>query len=194
MINKMENKLSELRNQIETDNEKFNAMTPAEKRVVIAQDCLIRLDIGQIRPSMSVFVNRVSLLESIEVETDSKCYSLKQYLNNQMPTCVACAKGSLFLSYVGRVNDVTFGELSGGNSLQDRNHTKLLEIFSVEQLAAIECAFEGMQYIETDLIGNRIRLENIDGLYDFRDNFNNSRERMIGICKNIIENNGTFVW
>lgn len=201
-----------LAKKIEADNAKFDKATDAEKRVIIAEDCLIRIELGQIRPETGNFCSmppnqEVNIKQILDVETQR--------------VCSACAKGSLFMAYLGRVNNFTKHNLINGNEEDGKPHLKLLEIFDLSQLALIEFAFEGKLYInkESDL-------EDLyfDSVCNFRDKVikdNNFEVKRIeyddychdihfaecstevytqfdylmikAICNNIIENKGEFV-
>lgn len=188
-------KLESLKEKIESQNAEFDAMTNAEKRVAVAQDCLDRIEIGQIHPDGGLFFSKQVFNASFNENEEIVCsWNLKDVLNSEIPTCSACAKGGLFLSYVGRVNNYSIGDISDGNDELNNNHKKLLEIFDIEQLSAIEFAFEGRQHIHNDLNGNKIYHKKYDELYSFSDKFTTYKDLMIDICKNIIENKGTFVW
>lgn len=188
-------KLQNLKEKIDADNEAFDNMTNEEKRVVIAQDCLDRIDIGQIKPRKSRFLctvygghfNNSSIADN----------SVKDVINNNNDfECRACAKGSLFLSYVGRVNKVNFGDIRDDNEVYDADHQKLLEIFSLRQLALIEYFFEGRQYIHVDEDGKDIHFSREDDINvtALRNRLeNDGRSILYYICNNIIKNEGTFI-
>ncbi len=184
--------LKALAKKIELENAAFEKMTQAEKRVVIAKDCLARIEIKQIVPNFQRFCRINSLY-------DAENISIKETINTvNKEICTACAKGSLFMSYVGRVNNYQFSEIDGGNGVDDSEHVKLLELFSLEQLALIETVFEGDQYIHKDETHEYIRLD-FEKIKAFRIEHNNvfeeskSTQLLIAICENMIANNGTFI-
>lgn len=128
-----------LAKKIEEENAIFEAATPAEKRVTIAYDCLARIEMGQIVTANNYFCS---------IDTDVKIDdSLKQALAEKKQVCSACAKGSLFMSYIGRVNNYIKHSSRVGNEENNVEHEKLLEIFTLDQLALIEFVFEGTQHI-----------------------------------------------
>ena len=181
-------KLIKLAEKIEKNNEAFKALTKPQKRVVIAKDCLARIDIGQINPNGGFLIRNID---------DVIAYggSLQGVLNN--PTdlvCQACAKGGLFLSLVGRVNKYESNNLVGVNSINNPEHQKLLTIFTPRQLAYIELAFEGSKFLH-GYRGNDIDFTNVEyqkaRVFCLSFNSDNTK-RMIAICKNIIKNKGTF--
>jgi hypothetical protein len=193
----MKNDLT-LKEKIEKENEAFLNMSKADKIVRIAEDCIVRIQLNQITASKG---NVTRFNESFKSERD-----LKNIVNDGV-TCSACAKGGLFLSYVGRVNNFCYGDLQNKNAIRDNEHTKLLEIFSVEQLALIEAAFEGKQYLHEISLKGQVRkyrtfFRKHGGTYDYyqgkldfdeADSTNeNSNKRLIAICENIIKNKGVF--
>jgi hypothetical protein len=188
-----------LKERIEVENLVFLNMNKNEKIVRIAEDCIERIQLNQIIASKG---NVVMFNHYFKPNND-----LKNIVNDGV-TCSACAKGGLFLSYVGRVNNFSYGDLQGNNSLYDNEHSKLLEIFSIEQLALIEAAFEGKQCLHSVSLRGKVRkyraffrkhggtYDSYQGKIDFdvaESTDENSNKRLIAICENIIENKGTFV-
>lgn len=175
--------------EIEASNEAFNKMSKAEKRVQIARDCLKRIQLNQfnIHTGVTCWIDN-------NYDRNISNVSVKEILSKKrIPTCEVCAKGGLFLSYVGRVNDFTFGEIQNASSLHSTEMKKLREIFEDIQLEAIETAFEisiiSYQYIDEDDIDFITSCAN----YRSRAELSEDVEAMISICKNIIKNNGEFV-
>lgn len=182
--------VSSLAERIKADNEKFAKATKAEKRVIIAQDCLDRIRLAQIQPKFGSFC-------SLKVRRP-EFTSLKAVLDTEeQQVCSSCAKGSLFMSYLGRVNQFTFNDLlyNSGNSAYDDSHLKLLEIFTKKQLSLIEFFFEGEQYIyktfkfDKDII--EAYRERIIGGFDHR-TLEGANLMLTELCNNIIKNKGSF--
>ncbi len=178
----MEN-LKELFKSIEEQNEVFNTSSKAEKRVMIAQDCLVRIKLNQLKSNKGrMFTN------NLFVNTDGDT-SLKSLLNKDKNPlkCSVCAKGGLFMSYVGRVNECPVYDVSDDTGLNSKPMRKLLEIFSAKQLSLIETAFEGDTFSwNKTLSDNYVRKA-----LRFFDRYN-VKNRLGAICENIIENKGTF--
>lgn len=193
--------LSKLNKQIQKENDLFEKMSKAEKRIVIAKDCLLRIQLGQLEVESGYF----GIIPNIY--TFGEC-DIKTVINNnvvndtKMLPCSGCAKGSLFFGYVGRVNNFKVNNFSGRNYENNSEHEKLLEIFSLKQLAMIEFAFEGLQYISGVELGNeddiRAFFTKHGGVYDEDGDTNDeatketATTRFIAICENIIKNKGTF--
>lgn len=222
----MKTKLSvgSLAEKIARDNEKFAKARPATKRVIVAKDCLSRIKIGQIGAVTGHFCSvDYGSLEDFDGFNGRGETSIKDVLNStpdNLMVCEGCAKGSLLMSYLGRVNEFTFDDLQNGNDSRDKSHEKLLQLFSKEQLTLIETFFEGTQCIfhgEVKIDRDAVdayrkeffnRPENIklsdnpemavdydDYEFDYDDYSNGIEGKilMIEICKNIIANKGTFV-
>lgn len=201
--------IKELAEKIKLENKAFAKASPEEKRVIIAQDCIARIRAKQIIAKRGRFIGNYD-----EVLAPLKNKSLKSVLNVNIPECEVCAKGGLFLSYVGRVNDFKTCRIDLGNSRYNNEHVKLLELFSLEQLSIIEIAFEGAKFI-TPTFETYLEEQNFKKLLTKAIDFYkksgglvkpsgnpidveyetielDAEKRLIKICKNIIRNKGTF--
>lgn len=187
--------IKELSEKIERENEAFNNLTDAEKRVKVAEDCLLRIQSGQLIPETSHIMKALGGI----YEGDP----IKDRVNNPDAgvECEVCAKGGLFMSYIGRVNKTSY-ENRGTGYLGDWFHLILAEIFTERQIAYIEYAFEGKQYLHFNSDGNRIYFtpKEQDKAEEFNNSFGNpdtekfqAGECLISICENIITNNGDFI-
>lgn len=196
--------IKDLIENIEANNGKFEKLSKAKKRVVVAQDCLDRIKAGQFQPERNKFIDDRDLSRlvtgndiyvNLENVVSVESCSLKDRIN-EIPKCTACAKGSLFLAFIGRANnfDVNDVNFRNNNATNDNFHAKLLEIFDIKQLALIEFAFEKRLYMKVDLEGNAINFteKTVDKAVEFFKFYDGSENRMIGICENIIKNKGTF--
>ena len=193
--------LKNLNTIIEKNNLEFERMSKAEKRVTIAEDCITRINIDQIKPKQGLFISQIDFYgrfngfdEHCEMDYMSEYDNdVKEIINSSPITCSACVKGALFLSYVGRVNNVR--KINNSVSILDSEHQKLLELFSSRQLAMIEYAFEGYQFLYVDENGNKIIFsdEELNKLTNFYLKNASNVEAMIAICENIIENKGEFI-
>ncbi len=178
--------LKQLVKKIAKDNTKFAKMSKADKRIEIAQDCIVRIkqeqlivETGRVITYNADWVNNESIMT--EINDDSCDFE-----------CTVCAKGALFMSYVGRVNDFNFVQIEDDTYHSTREIKKLLEIFTDKQLILIETYFEGRQVVK-EYKGNCFYFD--DDVIDYAYNFElktKSDTRLIMICENIIENNGTF--
>lgn len=173
--------IKELSDEIERDNLIFEGLSPAEKRMKVAQDALLRIKFHQLKPRTGAFAQYSGKFWGVPI---------KDILNDELEevVCTVCAKGALFMSYVGRVNKETFTQWGMSNDPTSDEHKKLREIFDNRQLAAIEYAFEGQQFINS-VVFSRSERADFENFY-----FNNSSdvERLKLICENIIANKGEF--
>ena len=208
--------LKELSDKIKAENELFLSLPNNEKKIIIAKDCLARIKFSQLKPICGMFAET----NHLKIVFDDK-KSLQSVLNEEVISCDVCAKGGLFLSYIGRVNQVTIDGLGPtSNNITDGNHSKLLEIFTPEEISYIEMAFEGHQYLRYNLENDRIEFTpkeiikarkfyikhggNFNGdvndtsaytSFVTRTTFNaplDNSKRLQAICRNIIRNNGEF--
>lgn len=169
--------------KIQETNEIFNNSTPEQKRVMIAKDVIERLELRMLVAWKGCIIK--ALESSVGTPID---VPINQHNVNNL-TCEVCAKGGLLASYVGRVNNYDFIR-SHNNFDSNPEHRKLLEVFSIEQLALIEAAFEGCFYLEN------VKFKDDDlmkALSFFNAYAYDANERLIAICENIIKNNGEFV-
>lgn len=190
-----ENKLDFLK-KIEESNEAFNKASKAVKRMIIAQDCIDRIKLDLIKAETGQVIYEYEIEEFAEsIGYNEKTCDLKPLINNPSLTCEVCAKGGLFIAYVGRVNKFKLSKLNGGeNNSDDVQHKKLRQIFTTRQLALIEYAFEGRQCLAYDEKGDDICFDYDEktNAYRYKTRYNDKDERLIAICENIIYNKGTF--
>lgn len=170
---KSKKELQQFIKKIEETNKIFNESTKAQKRVMIAQDCIDRIKCNLLTANTGSFISYQGC-------------KIDQKLVNTT-TCQVCAKGGLFASYIGRVNN--FSDECLGNHERNEAHKKLLEVFTLRQLAIIEYAFEGTQYIYSVSLTTDME-DKLEEFYE--ENYEDDDQRLIKICENIIKNKGTF--
>jgi len=168
---------------VNTTNKAFSKANKARKRVLIAKDVILRVALNNVNIKTGNFLSKSDFLHAL-----NRQLSFKDVLNNNNETCKVCAKGALFCSIIGRINNVTINDIQGDrNSLIDNNHKQLLKYFSAEQLDMIETAFESGSYL------NIISADAKDKCVEFYKQYTYPTDRLIAICENIINNKGTFV-
>jgi hypothetical protein len=202
-MNIIKEQLAELNSKIEQSNEEFLQASPAKKRMILAQDVLDRIDIGQLKPDrLGSTVQMVTKNHYTDGGYDdvylayysNKDVSIKESLQNPTVQCQVCAKGGMFLSLIGRVNEFTWRDFSPFTNHNLPPQQKLLEIFSERMLAAIEAAFEGGTHVDVDLLGRLLWVETDHFEFNrYYCNYDNSNDRLKAICENIIQNEGSFV-
>lgn len=189
---KFEKKRSLFLKKIEKTNSIFEAASPEEKRVMIAKDVLERIKLNMFHVKRGNFCTLYT--DGLDIEVS------KETLNET--ECRVCAKGGLFVAFVGRANN--FNHKFDGhrihpgfnNQSDNQAHTKLGELFSLRQLCLIEYVFEGSKYIYYDENVEYISFtdEEQTKIHKFRDKFEFDAERILkAICRNIIRNNGEFI-
>ena len=160
--------------------EDFDKLSESEKRISVIKDVLSRISIGQIKPHTGAFCSFRSVLLSEKLSSE---------LENPKLHCESCAKGSLFLSYIGIVNNYNSKLYFVDGQNNDSNEMMMLSnIFTSKQLSLIETAFENCYY---DWNEQLTQLE-ISSCCTFANKYKGDNKRLIAICENIIENKGSF--
>ncbi len=163
----------------------FDKLSLSKQQMAVAQDVLDRVKFKQIIPSGGQFCSRFN-----EDDETKKLPQLSEKLKSTNTTCIVCAKGGLFMAYIGIVNNYEKPKLfCNAESIRFPEMEALSEIFSFEQLALIETAFEGTTFGWNVELTGRQELD----CYDFNKAYTNDNDRLIAICKNIIKNKGTFI-
>lgn len=200
--------------QIKASNEAFKKLSGAKKRVLIAKDVLNQLGTGRIRARAGVYLRGEAKAEFERIPTDYgydrivvKADTEVQQLIQSMPSCTACALGSVFACAVSVADDLKVSELrnrphssTGAAGMQeaymdmrgDEMYTYLERFFSKRQLSLIETAFE--RHPSGDFRDHYGEMPKVckaamkfGGRYPRAD-----RERMSAIMRNIIRNKGMF--
>jgi hypothetical protein len=176
-------------------NAQYEAATPAERRVMVAQDVIAALTAKQIVAESGVYLTVQDEYASDVIDS----FGLQEAASFQntiadLPPCNVCAKGAIFVCAVARQNRVTneqafrpFSKWTGTDM-----EPLLAGLFSAEQLALIEREFEGRAQDE-ELVDDELAM----GLFSLDDNDDpeplySDEARMIKIMENIIANGGTF--
>jgi hypothetical protein len=178
----------------------FNQLSKKEQIRLIALDVLQQLDKGTFIPSTRLYLN-LKLPETSESQT----ITLSRM--NTDATCYACAIGGAFLSLCNltQTNKKNIKSLEcivrqHGENDDERNEygfseemmrVNLSQIFSHEQLALIETAFEAKNFEDRRTRGVNERL--LKAAVRFGDKYTNPKNRLIAIMRNILENNGCFI-
>ena len=188
-INNTENLFAKnisLNEYIGLTNKAFMKANKARRRVLIVKDALIRFDLQNLKLIHGNYVNLHDNSSVRPYSTDS----FKDFINTDNTICNVCAKGALFCSIVGRVNNVLAKDAlnsAWSNNSGDKPHELLLKYFDVKQLDMIETAYEGRSYLHEmdDFTENKC--------VSYYKAFNNDNDRFMAICNNIIKNKGEFI-
>jgi hypothetical protein len=190
---------------VEETNAEFEQANQNRKRVMLAEDVLQRIALGQMIPTNYTGVAIFEFDDAGDIDYDQQCtindqiderkrVSIKKTLDTGIQ-CKVCAKGGLFVSYIARVNKMTWASWVNDTTHTTASMKKLRQIFSEKQLAMIEGAYEGDVLIEKDVKGRKMFTDDEETIISvFRNEYNNDPiQTLHAICENIIENNGTFV-
>lgn len=206
---------------IKRDNAKFAKLSPAKKRVLIAEDVLAQMSMGYIKPVHETFATFKKHLPKNKPELQ-----LQEFLNKQK-SCEVCGIGSLFVCAVRRFDNLVVSkvlktskaDLLAGKAMEDDSEkddsdyvtiTTVLQylkaFFSEDQIMYIEIAFESGNgyYHDKPSYGTKEyeKFHLAENYFNDSDEFIRSCEdssdglsaeiRMKLIMQNIIKNRGTF--
>lgn len=153
---------------IEATNAAFKEMTLEQKRVQIAKDVLLQLEVGRIQAASTYFSNNE--IERIVYngmrDPDSVRGEELRDLFKKMPNCLSCAMGAIFVAVVDREDDLTVAEtLDRGGPCNRRAQEAYLAvkrtIFSSDDLDNIEEAFEKNPGFCPAFEGSRQRMQRV---------------------------------
>ncbi len=171
--------------------EKFNELTDSEKQIAVAKDVLYRINIKQLLPKKSLFCgfNNGVIIDGEQLSTVLKRPNLQ---------CTVCAKGGLFLSYIGIVNDYKLKDsrIHNGEANTSKEMDLLSDVFSKKQLTLIETSFEGRLYPWNESLTEKEENKCLAFYGKYKDTAHEGKLDntvvLIAICKNIIKNKGEF--
>lgn len=162
---------------------KFQAASPAEKRVIIAKDVLAQVAMKKLVPANGHW------LRGYESSDLSKQLDVAI---READSCSACAAGAIFACAVMRKDDITISRAGGlpGDEVDppgivdsDPIWSYLRNIFPTGMLDAIETAFER---------GGGATYHSYEAAH-FAPRAKSPKARMVAIMNNIIENKGDFI-
>lgn len=164
-------------------NARFLKATPAQQRVMVAQDVIEAIDAGEFVPASGTYLWQGmprfrEETRSVEIE----------------PRCVGCALGATFAAFFGLLGRKMPLKRNNSGDIHFLDATTMREtlqgLFGLEQLLHMECAFEGWNRDASAYGTNETFVFNRDGnmmrLYD-------DAECLRRVMRNVIRNRGTFV-
>lgn len=188
----------------------FQKLSKAKKAVLVAKDVLEQLAAKKYRANTG---NYISFDGQIPFEGDIKSNF------DKLPSCKVCALGSMLLSCTKLGNVLTTDDIDtsvGHSDLTSSDNVRVLfdSIFSNKQLLLIETAFEG--YNDWKYMSNSDEFKEYEKDFEYyqsADRYGDDETlsfeeasactkfymkyrkdvRLIAICNNIIENDGTFI-
>ena len=182
--------MSKVFKKIQESNKEFEKATKAEKRVMIAKDCLDYISKNHLKAKTgNTFARGLLAISSSN--------SIQATFGEE--TCTVCAKGALFFGAIMRNGDCTYNNvISSQYDGKNDDYEPLLKFFSHKQLALIETAFEGQCYEHRNEKGREvgrmdiITCDEFNSAEHFYHAYITDTLRFRGILENIIENKGWF--
>lgn len=165
----------------------FSQLSAEEKRIAIAKDVIARIKVSQFKPIRG-WIWKFSDKQMRETNPLKPLHEIVLEKQN----CSVCAKGALFMSCVGFTNNMLFDDVRDRQSQFDdeKQQKSITKVFSKTQLEMIETSYEKKYFGWNYTLLNKQKEQ--EKCIAFGKKFGNDKDRMIGICKNIIKNNGTF--
>lgn len=191
---------------INENNKKFKSSSKAQKRVLIAQDVIDRINLKQYKASNG---NWLSVYEAENYKEQFQTAVIENKV-----TCQCCALGGLMASCVVFKNDLTVEQTEYKSDYCDIFASEddvigIKGIFETKQLELIELAFEkGKGFYKLDSKENKEDVES--GWLDerqiinlkkkpkakdaiaFGKRFRSPKQRLLAIMENIVKNKGEF--
>lgn len=180
----------------------FNKLSKARKAVLVAEDVLLQIKAKKYVPKTDKYIAIIGEyfytreLNSRDIKTNFDI----------IPPCQVCALGSMLLSCTHLGNLLTFDDIiingSGMRDINNDNVKKLFKsIFDDKTLTLIETCFENTEKFNTigidnfgkDVLDVELSEEELQKCYIFYSKYKTDQTRLIGICNNIIKNNGVFI-
>jgi hypothetical protein len=172
---------------IEARNREFQAMTPEQKRVAIAEDVIRYLN------TKAIIAASGSYLKILNVPEKAVGTGIHTVIGSK--ECHACAIGSLFMASVGWRDGVNLDNRHRSSvdravrmDDDDGLMAHLQDVFTEGALRRIEMWFEGEEYG-----GFRFGGREADAASEFKDRFPNDEQRLRLIMANIVANNGKLI-
>lgn len=152
--------------------------TKAEKRVAIAKDVIKQIRAGKLRAKAAngyICPTTPAASVCLVAFSGSDLPLTKGDVDALQGSCEVCALGSMVLSRIRKFNSVVGDQLTPDGDVYEENAYGCLgDIFTSNQLEAIEAVFEGYDYTE------------------WREEHYNDNDLLLAIMQNIVDNNGKF--
>ena len=188
--------------------EEFNALPGYQQRVLIAKDVIKQINARKYVAQAGIYCN-INDADFTKDVTDGSSAQVKNRLDS-IDKCTVCAQGALFMSTIGFANAFQVRSFktdpwrNGVVAPAEKVKERLSKVFDDYQQAIIETAFEGRDVNEqlkrlfklTFKSNETIRASYnllVNSLKDYYHQYDNAESRLLGIMRNIIRNDGTFV-
>jgi hypothetical protein len=177
--------------KIEKENNQFNKLTAAERRIKIAQDV-----IKQVKQQRYIASTGNYFRMDLPEEAFGK--ELQPYLKDKLK-CKVCALGACFASKVRLSDNFQIPAIESYadsqialTTINSDVHDELRKLFSANQRTLIESAFEQVHMIHEDAtVSSTMYI--VQAAIDFGKRYGLPSLRLIKIMQNIIDNYGFFV-
>lgn len=183
---------------ITKQNKKFEQATPAQKRVMIAEEVIAQVKANRIISDRGVWLN-IDFKDGGNINPTESIQNL--FKNNQVKECRCCALGAMMVSCTILNNKELYQDLCFHfehlghwvDEYKEKLPNGFNKFFTRKQLIMIECAFEGfMSYFRSEDLINPLTHNEIKKTKDFFEEHPETEERLLAIMENIIKNKGTF--
>lgn len=203
--------LEQYNKQVRANNEAFEKLSPAKKRVAIARDVLAQIG-SRLRVTQGTYLSSQQLIKARKSRGVTKSTQIQE-LFGKIETCNVCAKGALFICGIDKANKLKIADLETDATHHGQFYgtdvTNYLErFFDARQLELIESTFEITDMSKetlsrqserdwedepSDDIADAIEFGNLfrEDAYD-EDSEVDTDALLRAIMENIIVNKGTF--
>lgn len=159
--------LKQIYDHIEATNAAFKEMTLEQKRVQVAKDVLLQLEVGRMLAFSTYFASPA--VENAVYAAMKDHTLLKGDLRDlfkKMPQCQVCGIGALFVAVVDREDDLSLTESveTGGpcnRKTQEYYLAGKMQLFSAVQLFEVERAFENVPGFCSIMDSPRMKMQKI---------------------------------
>ncbi len=168
----------------------FDNLSPEGKRVAIALDAKIQILMDKYQPNTGhyVILKKDHYYLKHEFDWDTiKHQEARDVMKEDGITCSVCAKGALLCSLISYKDNASVNSIY--NTSYGETRDRLKDYFSVAQIDLIELAFEGFM----PNTNYEISTKTFKAARKFYETLSPSKERLLKILDNIVDNNGTFI-
>ena len=188
-INAQLEKLIKTKNDIvEKQNAAFNRLTTLQKRVAIAKDAIAQIQSGKYKPTTGKYIE---LNNSLKILGSGSKSLQDAFLN--ATKCQVCARGALFVSQICKGNKCSLSDIGLHESDRYINLYNFKDheskIWDEETIYLIESCFEKREMCEE----SSVAYSDIEAAIHYGKSFKSAKDRLVGICQNIIDNKGKFI-
>lgn len=175
--------------------------TRAQQKCIIAHDIINNINAQVYTANRGSYVNMISVTENNkwqDVRYGELANAGVKENFSKIRSCTVCALGACLMSITKFNNRLTFNELPLGIGWQGKQLKLLTDIFTPNELAKIEVAFEGKWSYDESNIGRdklsaKLSDKTVNKIMKFHELYNDSEKRLVAIMESIIANKGKLV-